>query len=945
MNIFIDTECSGLPIFDEGNRWKFPSFTQLSNYDTARVVSICWLVCQHDKIVEQAYFIIKPDHFVISEESYKIHGISQDEAETHGIPIVTVLNQLRCAVEKCKGIVAHNIAFDFNVICSECFRYGLHDVLKAMQSANQICTMVKGREYMNTRKYPKLCELYDHLYHENMVNAHNALADTLYCHKCYIKMFPADKSVFFFRNKEVRLTQQQQDIVYEKMETPMLIVAGAGSGKTTTLLSRIKYLIDQGVSESSIILTTFTWDAANDMKAKLSDIMGYKTNIKVGTIDGISKVFLVNHEKKRDRSLKHVGEYGHEFLSLLRSKPELMQSYQYLFVDEFQDINQVQFDIISEFVRNNVVLCAVGDDAQNIYSFRGSNVQYMLDFNKHFPIAKAFMLTTNFRSTSSLVDFANACMKPQQSQIPKDMVCKDPKDIGSKPTIQYFQSPTLQAAHITKQIQTLLAQGVSEDEIAVLSPINQTLFAIEELLTKENIKNNLLEGKTDVRNNIKKYHITLCTIHKAKGLEWDHVFFINVSDSIIPRMKNDKNIQEDRRLFYVGITRPRKGLYMSYSGNPPYVSRFVSAIPRNFYTFENFKPEFVSGTSLFDQCTIEKTVDKLIELLDGEDFVALKANDVIPKIDARAVYLYDAADYGVLITKESIQPDFSNFLRTILGYVACRVNKDTSFCQSARRILARVCISPKEHEQYRQFVASPDARLLDMDQWQPQKNQVLQEVIAMIRRNARKNAMLPSKVPVFARDPFPEPFIANVNKSLKAIATSWPDYETVLDELWTISKCDRVLHDQRKRLLFTTVDGRSIFKDNEPLIRNAVNGFAQLWQATATNGRAAKLAVNKEVIGMEDIVGNVDIAGEHVFLLLRMSNKEDIDISWVLQGLLLLAISQGTPNKLVIFNALRGKYYEIDVSNWTGATKLIAHVSQKRTRVLSRNAGISSSPA
>jgi DNA polymerase III epsilon subunit-like protein len=935
MNVFIDTECSGLPTFDDGNRWRFPNYQQLRNYDTSRVVSICWLVCQHDKIIEQGYYIIKPDNFIISEESYKIHGISQEEAETHGVPIVLALKQLGQAAVKCSGIVAHNIAFDINVISSECFRYGLHDELNILQSKHQICTMLKGKEFMNVKKYPKLCELYFHLYNDNMVNAHNALADTMYCHKCYVRMFPADKSVFFFKNKEIRLTDEQQAIIYADSSDHMLIVAGAGSGKTTTILSRIKFLIENDVNEAEIMLTTFTWDAANDMKSKLSDIMGYKTNVKVGTIDGISKFFLVSHEKRRDRTIKHVGEYGHEFLALLQKNPHLMKCYKYIFVDEFQDINKVQFDIINEFVKNGVTLCAVGDDAQNIYSFRGSNVSYMLNFKTHFPSAELMFLTKNFRSSQPIVNFANECMSQQTNQIPKKMVCHNTQLTSALPIVRYFASQALQASHVAESIKVLLEKGVMEDEIVVLSPINQSLFAVEELLTKEGCKNNLLEGKTDVRNNIKKGFVTLCTIHKAKGLEWDYVFMINVSDAIIPRLKNEKSIQEDRRLFYVGITRPRKELHISYSGNPPYVSRFIANIHQSFYKFVNVRPQYINGTSDFDTCKIDKTIDKLVELLDGEDFVALKQNNILPDLTGNIVSLHDAFDYGTQVNKEGIHADFTTFLRTILVYEICRSAKKNHFLIHAQKLVATLSLTPQEFEKYRRLTSSNDIIVMDNLAWSsPDKS--IQEIVDLIRAVAKRYGLKPSDVPISTGDGIPNTFILQVKDSIKRTQTLKESFECIINDLWILSKCERVLQDQRKRLLFTNVDGTSLFKDNEAFIRTMVGKCVQL-----ISGEKKEVVACYKKMQSNDVRAFIDVQLEDTIVLFKISSKDDIDLSWIVQGLLCHACTLTEPTihneHVVIYNILRGKVYQMNVRHWQRANDLLTYVLDKREVVLKRH--------
>ena len=96
---------------------------------------------------------------------------------------------------------------------------------------------------------------------------------------------------------------------------------------------------------------------------------------------------------------------------LLSSTPELLEQYQnrfhYFLIDEFQDVNKVQYELIKLLSGKNRNVCAVGDDDQSIYSFRGSDPSYLLDFEKDFPYAKLVTLDQNYRSSHEIVSSAN----------------------------------------------------------------------------------------------------------------------------------------------------------------------------------------------------------------------------------------------------------------------------------------------------------------------------------------------------------------------------------------------------------------------------------------------------------------------------------------------------------------------------------------------------------
>ena len=574
--LIFDVETSGL--FARGANYK-----NLEEFDKARLVSICWLLVQGDSIVEQSYFVIKPT-FSISPESTAIHGITNEYAHEHGIDLNIVLDKFYESLKKAHVICAHNISFDEQIMKSEFFRTNKKSALSEFKSKHQICTMMKGRLFMKVRKYPKLSELYKYLYNEELTNAHNALDDTKHCYKCYIKLFPSDPSVFYFGNKQVNLTSEQQKVAFEQLDKNILVVACPGSGKTTTIITRIKYLLDQGVPEESIILTTFTRNSANDMRDKLFDIMGYKTNIIVGTIDSISKMYTDPEYATLDAEAGgeiDVSEYSKRFLAMIQKRPTFFSTFKYMFIDEIQDINEIQFNIIDMFYKNGVYIIGIGDDSQNIYEFRGSDIKYILNFQKHFKNSICHMLTNNFRSTAQICAVANASITKNTYKIDKKMVSGNGMS-GEKPYVGTFNTTNEQYDFVVQKILNYLHAGVKEEAICIMSPVNKPLLEINNVCKKHNLKtfySNSQESQVNIGN------ITLNTIHKSKGLEWQIVFLIGMTDqqnkNTIEFNKNDKVkqkklIEANRRLFYVGITRAKKNLYILDSSGD--LTRFVSEI-------------------------------------------------------------------------------------------------------------------------------------------------------------------------------------------------------------------------------------------------------------------------------------------------------------------------------------------------------------------------------
>ena len=150
-------------------------------------------------------------------------------------------------------------------------------------------------------------------------------------------------SGFKFGNKEIFLNEEQQKVVEEDIESNIKIVASAGSGKTTTILCRIKYLTMKGVDPSRILCVTFNVDSAQNLKNRIKDLFGKETKIWIGTMDSIAfrfyKMFMPS------TNFVGISEYSTMLLEFLKGKDKdkILSKFDYVFFDEFQDINKVKF--------------------------------------------------------------------------------------------------------------------------------------------------------------------------------------------------------------------------------------------------------------------------------------------------------------------------------------------------------------------------------------------------------------------------------------------------------------------------------------------------------------------------------------------------------------------------------------------------------------------------
>ena len=953
MNFVFDCETSGFVNKRNAN------YQDLDAFDTARIVSICWILTQGDKIVEQSYFVIKPIDFEISPGAEAVHGISKKTAMSEGVKIQEMFNELAESLENVHNMISYNIEFDINVLKSELFRAGLIKQVKIIDTKHHICCMKKATEFLKLEKYPKLGVAFKSIMKEDMRDAHNAMADTVNCFKLYNKMFPLSKDVFFVRNRRVELTPEQSLIVFAPLDMNIAVLASAGSGKTTTITARIKYLIDQDIDAGSILLTTFTRDSANDMKQKLADILGYTPDTRVGTFDTIAKAATFYSTNENKRELKDVGEHAKDYLELIRKHPESIQKYKYMFIDEFQDINKIQFDIIMEFSKQGAWIFAVGDDHQNIYTFRGSDIEYILNFKKLFPVnSDMFHLTFNFRSTREIINFANASIANNLNQIPKKMVPGITKSTDSpKPQIRYFENVGLQNTRVVNHILSLVAKGVGLDEIAVLSPLNQSLFLIEEQLIKKGIKNVYLDGKSDVRTMKKNGHICLCTIHKSKGLEWEHVILTNMSDDLLPKQKTPQHIEESRRLFYVAVTRAKYELSIYYTANKimPYVTRYVSEIQKEFYEFIDHIPEYTNGLSENDTLFLESSVTKLIDNLEGIDYSILKERGIIPTINMNSLSkqkLYEENTYSSVIVQEEIYSDFGVFIDVVISReIAHAFNKNSRecVCKDALQTLACVVLDRAQYSIYRLYKVYFKANLNSVDITSRAKMMasfskgmrsiraehinMLVDIIQQIKINSKKYGLSVDKIPVFNERFLPDDFIENMEKSLKHVSSK-EDLNKVIDDVWEVSKCHSIVKSYRRRLLYMDIHPSKHMKNYEPLFNNITKTFVEFIKEFKTDD----IGVHEEFIQEQEngMYGELDLRVGDTIIDYKNTIQDEISAPWLIQLLCYKALydikheNQKTINTIAIFNPLKGWYCPIDVSGWNKQAELIAYLLEKK---------------
>ena len=598
------------------------------------------------------------------------------------------------------------------------------------------------------------------------------------------QLVPSCLNQFFNLIKIVLMNSLYQNLNKEQIEAvdypvdcpegPILIVAGAGSGKTRVLTSRLMVILKSGALPESIVAITFTNKAAEEMRRRVNELLNKPINQltsfigtfhsfgarilkKEARLTGRGANFSIFDEDDAMKVVKNIvknanlptggknlspatlrrefsrikneladieyenettGSFYKEYESALAAnnafdfddlieKParlflenkDILEKYQnqfqYILVDEFQDTNIAQYFLIKLLAGKHKNLSVVGDDAQSIYKFRGSDYRNFLNFENDWPKTKVVLLEQNYRSSGNIIAAASALIKSNKFQkfknlwtenpegeLVKIIECQNEDDEGqwiankisnyelqnSNIAILYrtnAQSRAIESALIEKGIAYRIFGGIKfyeRKEIKdILAGLRWTANP-NDSISLERLKKNLLKSQfkaiyeglpcltdrlkptelidfflevTNYLNQLKKEYlnyeerfeniqelihfassfddlsdflervslfqsadsvkynndngkksiISLMTVHLAKGLEFDAVFIAGCNEGLMPHQMSyyrDEEIEEERRLMYVAMTRAKEELFISFYNMP---SRFLYELPPELIEF------------------------------------------------------------------------------------------------------------------------------------------------------------------------------------------------------------------------------------------------------------------------------------------------------------------------------------------------------------------------
>jgi DNA helicase-2/ATP-dependent DNA helicase PcrA len=397
--------------------------------------------------------------------------------------------------------------------------------------------------------------------------------------------------------QEPELNIAQKEAVLEH-NGPLLIIAGAGAGKTKTVTERIVNIIKGGTAPHHILAVTFTNKAAKEMRERVFNRLRTDSDLNrpisfeaggegipfINTFHGLgvhiikenaSRFGLTRHFTIFDRSdskraikegmetagidpkqfeqskilsriskIKGDGqtmeEYrehaGRDFFGgivtrvwqnyeailarekaldfddlllktalLLRRQPEILEHYQniwrYIHIDEYQDTNAVQYSIARLLAAKYRNICVVGDIDQMIYSWRGANLENILNFEKEYPEAKVILLEQNYRSTKTILEAANRAIEKNTRRRPKNLFTEN--EAGERIGLYSAYDEGDEADFIAEKSASLIRSGVSAQEIAVLYRANFQSRVLEEAFLNRGVSYQVLGTRFFERKEVK----------------------------------------------------------------------------------------------------------------------------------------------------------------------------------------------------------------------------------------------------------------------------------------------------------------------------------------------------------------------------------------------------------------------------------------------------------
>ena len=444
-----------------------------------------------------------------------------------------------------------------------------------------------------------------------------------------------------------------------KQNGALLILAGAGSGKTSVLTKRIQYRIMSGVQPEKILSLTFTAKAAAEMRERVEALFP-KAGVRLCTFHSLALFMLkqkigerfayeilgfsrvptpretdyrefmrelarlkipatkLNREELFSEDLPHTfkkkiqplrkniilsGNVVFEDLiylaiRLLETCDDARKYFQSLWdeilVDEYQDINPSQYRLVKNILGSRNELFVVGDDDQAIYGFRGADIGNIRRFQEDFKDSTLIRLEWNYRSTPNILHLANEIFTNKPIALRKVLRAGNPAGSGGnriftenrKPEIWVSDNPIEEIDRIKNAIRSLRQEyKLQWKNFAILVRYNRQRQYFEDALREEDLP---IAGDTVADDILLEDGIHIETVHASKGLQYAVVFYAGLAEGFTPgkcqgnRKQRKMQMGEERRLYYVGVTRAESYLVLLYCKQRYWKGKLLVLKPSRF---------------------------------------------------------------------------------------------------------------------------------------------------------------------------------------------------------------------------------------------------------------------------------------------------------------------------------------------------------------------------
>ena len=433
-----------------------------------------------------------------------------------------------------------------------------------------------------------------------------------------------------------KFSPEQIEYITNLEQTDNKILACAGSGKTRSIIGRIKFLVEHSiVKKEEVYVITFSRLAASDFHRKVQELFldhGNFCDLKnFSTIDSLAKSVLCQVRAHKSENVEILSIAFRNYLREVKITEALTKLFQikYLFIDEAQDLNEVQYDIAMLLKEKfGTIISLVGDPNQNIYPFRRSSNVYLLNFP-----AKQFDLTLNFRSTQEIIDFSD-CLKP----------------ITMKPTTSAnkIRGPKVSVmSRATNDIHQFILQFIKQyqrdlSNIAIICPTrgigsfdNLGLSVFFNLFKTHNIPFNQLYEESGNSIDSKRVsdrktgHLNLMTYHGTKGLEFDTVFVMDFYQFLFNIKPTDTEYKTHQYLLYVATSRAINQMFICTYTNVHggYLSHHLTSVNPDHYvmeqtcripalSFRHTETQVISGITDIINALPDTKLDTIHDILD-----------------------------------------------------------------------------------------------------------------------------------------------------------------------------------------------------------------------------------------------------------------------------------------------------------------------------------------